>query len=198
METSEGCQSAGIQASLWINAHIHLTKFFDTFCMRAVQSGQEDPNMGKIYKAALVLLYLLQLLIVFHEQISHFFEGALAPAHNSTTTDDQRSGLIKKLRQAMERHHAADVVLQAKERHDRLAAIRPAEHDPGHETHSEEKNRNDRGAKRRPIREFLIANLFPFFKKKRPQAAFRGSASGMTTDRFILFPSDKAAPSCQA
>src|SRR5690606_24673978 len=41
----------------------------------------EDPTMNRITKMALVLLYLLQLMVVFRESLEHFFVHAVASIH---------------------------------------------------------------------------------------------------------------------
>lgn len=146
--------------------------------------------MGKIYKAALVLFYLLQLVIVFHEQIMHLFDSVASPIHDAASAQDPQKGFLKRLRQAMEQHQAAGVVLRSDDAHtSSIAAVVHQQDEPVHDVHHEEKSNHQKKPKRGPIRQFLISNLYPFLKRHRSPTARQGAAAGRELTRFIAFPS---------
>lgn len=144
--------------------------------------------MGKIYKVALVLFYLLQLVIVFHEQVMHLFERAASPIHDSTASEEARDGFLRKLRHAMGQHHTADVVLHSRERSHSIDAAIHKKAEVDHLVHHEEKKGPEKRQKRR-IALFLIANLFPFIQKKRSRLTGKRAARCLDLSRMLTFPS---------
>ena len=135
--------------------------------------------MGKYTKMALVLLYLLQLVVVFREQLVHLYKSALGSAHQETEQDSTQSADNGGLRAVLERvvkiashpaaHHAtAAAILTAP------AVVIHENHGHAHQAHPDpEDEKKDRAPRkhRRPDREWLVRNLYLSMRKFTPSPA---------------------------
>jgi hypothetical protein len=150
--------------------------------------------MGKYVKIALVLLYLLQLCIVFREQLEHIYEYALEARHNHrerqlTHGRNPRSVLEKVVLIA----RPAAILLIG---HEADRTILSAQHgsEDGQENHLHEDDRKDgiRKFKRSIPRSFLIRNLYLAIRAFLPAP---GALAGRTSPilREITFQRQGAA-----
>lgn len=150
--------------------------------------------MGKYTKMALVLLYLLQLMVVFREQLVHLYKSALGSADRGTEQDSAQPAEHGGLRAVLERvvkitnhpvthHAAAAAVLTAP------AVIIHEERGHRHQVHPDpEDEKKDRAPRkhRRPDREWLVRNLYLSICKFTPSPA---AADAQTDDivRMLTF-----------
>jgi hypothetical protein len=131
--------------------------------------------MGKYTKMALVLLYLLQLVVVFREQLVHLYKSALESVHHKAEHAAQPiepGGLRKVLGRVIEaaQHpaaaHAITVTVIA------APAVYIHEnhghpHNPHPDPEDEKKDRARKG-KKAPEREWLVRNLYLFIRRAAP------------------------------
>ncbi|HSD12583.1 MAG TPA: hypothetical protein VLC10_03420 [Patescibacteria group bacterium] len=124
--------------------------------------------MGKYTKMALVLLYLLQLVIVFRDQLAHLYRSAM----ESVRTEADLGGVPRAesgLRAVFERV----VQISRPGTHATLAAAAPlaatgailagGDADEGQEVHHDDDDKKDKARKHRHrvLVEFLLRNLWP-------------------------------------
>src|SRR5687767_9850992 len=122
--------------------------------------------MGKLTKMALVLLYLLQLVVVFREQLTHLYRTAVESVHHQT---DRAANPHTGLRAMLER-----VVSIARPHHESLAAALSgpeavldsphAKHEE-HHVHDDDKKDRAKRPKRAAGRGTLTAN--PWHRTRR-------------------------------
>jgi hypothetical protein len=129
--------------------------------------------MGKYYKAALATLYLLQVVIVFREPIAYVIGLARTAwtGHADRPEAQARDGgFLVLVRHAFNRRDNPQVALLATDQP--VRELRPVVH--GHEntneTHPTEHKDRTRRHKRRLVTEYLIANLFPQYRRHNPTA----------------------------
>lgn len=136
--------------------------------------------MGKYTKMALVLLYLLQLMVVFREQLVHLYKSALGSDQLGTEQDSAQPAEYGGLRAVLERvvqitqhpaaqHVAAATVISAPTVY--IHAEHGHPHNPHPDPEDEKKDRAPRKPKRRPDREWLVRNLYTSISKFAPSAA---------------------------
>lgn len=136
--------------------------------------------MGKYTKMALVLLYLLQLVVVFREQLVHLYKSALGSAHHGTEQDSAQPAEHGGLRAVLERvvqitqhpvaqHAVAVTVIAAPTVY--IHAEHGHPHNPHPDPEDEKKDRAPRKHKRAPDREWLVRNLYQSICKFAPSAA---------------------------
>lgn len=150
--------------------------------------------MGKYTKMALVLLYLLQLVVVFREQLVHLYKSALGSAHHGTEQDSAQPAEHGGLRAVFERvvkiaHHPVT-------QHAITTAILTApamviheehgHHHSGHPEPEDEKKDKVKRHRRQTAYEYLIRNLFPAFRR---MTAPPGASAQRPTDivRILTF-----------
>ncbi|KPJ85327.1 hypothetical protein AMJ57_03540 [Parcubacteria bacterium SG8_24] len=146
--------------------------------------------MTKHWKTALVLLYLVQVAIMFREQILHLFRHAEEAAHREAvlvTLDETETVLKRSPGPGIDPY---ETLVQV-ESVDPLAALlgyalheKREEHHPNHR-HDERQDRNRR-ARRRALYAFVIANLFRTIQRY-PRPSGTGLARTMPLQRFLTF-----------
>jgi hypothetical protein len=137
--------------------------------------------MGKYTKMALVLLYLLQLVVVFREQLVHLYKSALGSVSHGTEQGTAQPTEHGGLRAVFERvvhvanhpaqHAVAAAVLSAPKM---VIHENHGHHHAAHPDPEDEKKDRVRRHRRQTANEYLIRNLFHEFK--------RMSASPAATD----------------
>lgn len=130
--------------------------------------------MGKYTKMALVLLYLLQLVVVFREQLVHLYKSALGSVQHGSGHDTAQPAEHGGLRAVFERvvrvaqhpaaqHVAAVAVLTAPKIFIHEEHGHP--HNPHPDPEDEKKDREGKHKHRRPAREWLVRNLYAAIRK---------------------------------
>jgi len=132
--------------------------------------------MGKLTKMALVLLYLLQLVVVFREQLTHLYRTAVESVHHQT---DRAANPHTGLRAMLER-----VVSIARPHHESLAAALSgpeavldsphAKHEE-HHVHDDDKKDRAKRPKRADWRGYLIGNRWHRIRRAVPTPASVGA-----------------------
>jgi len=136
--------------------------------------------MGRYAKTALMVLYALQLAIVFRDQLGHLYRNALETVrHEKTSHDERPRERVKEDRPdagAGWRHALVRAVLLTAGRHDGplllaaaavpAAVIHEDKHDHFHPQHDfHEKASHERQKQRRAMtRGPLLLNLYPLFR----------------------------------
>ena len=133
--------------------------------------------MGKVMKIALAILYAVQVVVIFRESIDHLRSrgheelGDIKQNQDQSQTPGDLRVLFKRAFQPIFKHHgllaaaplagtvATVVLTEIKRKEDH---VHPPEQK---ETLLVRKHRQHR------IKEYLIANLYPLFKKFKPPAA---------------------------
>lgn len=125
--------------------------------------------MGRNYKMALALLYVLQLVVVFRESVAEVYKHAVEALHGTSAhveSVDAGHAPTTETRQPAAPHGplwrarpAVDAIF--------LVGI-PVIKDEGHEPHHHEREDRTRKPRQRHINEYLIANLFNRMKRLWP------------------------------
>jgi len=129
--------------------------------------------MGKYYKAALATLYLLQVVIVFREPIAYVIGLARAAWAGHTDRPEEQArdgGFLVLIRQAFNGRDNPQEALWATDKPIRELHPIVHSHESTNETHPTEHKDRIRKQKRRPVMEYLIANLYPLFRQLKPTA----------------------------
>jgi hypothetical protein len=149
-----------------------------TTVLRPVPSGAtmkaEDPHMGKYAKFALVLLYVVQLAVLFRDQLIHLYKDAVEAAHRQSSLAhhrdaseaDQGPRVSLFLKRASPVRFNPKAALFALPGIHGLTAISVAHHEGGHHDHDAHGSHDDDKHKDRPKkriiwppRVLLFANL---------------------------------------
>lgn len=161
--------------------------------------------MGKYVKIALVLLYLLQLCIVFREQLQHLYEYALEARHNHRSRELTRPEPERPEKSEGPERESPPSVIENVVRLGRPEAILVIGHnaahavlsvlhnDSAHEPHPPEEERKDRVRRfrRSHVREFLISNLYHAVRRLRPSLTTL-SERPVPLLRTMTFPTQSA------
>lgn len=134
--------------------------------------------MGKFTKMALVLLYLLQLVVVFREQLVHMYRTAVSSVHDQT---DRVANPHDGLRAMLERvimiaRPATSEALVAAMSAPAAVLNPPQEDGVDHPAHDED-GKKDRAKrpKHAALREYLIANLWYRIRRDAPSPSSVGA-----------------------
>lgn len=132
--------------------------------------------MGKYAKFALVLLYVVQLAVLFRDQLIHLYRDAMDVVHRQASIERHRDAEATPvagpratlfLKRAAIARFDPNSALFALPRVPALASVAGTHHDDdeGHDAHSEHNDdkHKDRPKRReqRPVVEIMFGNLFP-------------------------------------
>ncbi len=149
--------------------------------------------MGKYLKYALVLLYVLQLVIVFRDQLADLYRKALEARKDPQADTASREWGLRSVLERVVRiaRPASPMTIQAVA--DALPSlIIDADGADDHIVHDDDYKDKGKRFKRRILRHFLIRNLFLSLRRHPPGpngSGFRGS----DMLRTITFPANRAA-----
>ncbi|HTM68088.1 MAG TPA: hypothetical protein VL426_02210 [Candidatus Binatia bacterium] len=138
--------------------------------------------MGKYTKMALVLLYLLQLVIVFREQLVHLYRTAVDSVHHQT---ERAANPHPGLRAVLER--VVKIGRPAPGREAILATAAPVvamlssprdEDGPEHPHDDDDKKDRAKRQKRTFLRQFIIMNLWPSVRSIAAPPSSTGARAG--------------------
>lgn len=142
--------------------------------------------MGKYAKYALVLLYVVQLIIAFHEQLTHLYKSAVDAVHRETTALEEkgRSGALGSILLPMRSRPLHELSASLP-----IAAVikNAAPHHSKHDFHDQNHSRHDRPRKqKKPMRyEFLLLNLYPLIRIFAAAPNATQAREDVSTDMFM-------------
>lgn len=118
--------------------------------------------MGKYTKMALVLLYLLQLVVVFREQLAHLYKTAVQTVHGTERALNPHEGFRAALKRAVTMARPATREAIAAAVIPVAVTIAGTDDEDGPEHPHDEDDKKDRAKKWRHLRrrEFIIVNLW--------------------------------------
>ncbi|HTK04602.1 MAG TPA: hypothetical protein VL500_03395 [Candidatus Eisenbacteria bacterium] len=134
--------------------------------------------MGKFTKMALVLLYLLQLVVVFREQLVHMYRTAVSSVHHQTDhVANPHAGLRAMLeRVVMITRPATKEALIAALGGSAAVLNSPQEDEVEHPAHDED-DKKDRAKRQKhaALRQYLIENLWHRIRRDVPAPSSLGA-----------------------
>ncbi len=141
-------------------------------------------SIGKYVKYTLILLYLAQLIVVFHEQLARFYRSALQTMHRETAAQEEKgwSGTFVTL---LIPAPVQTIHTLASSRTEILTTDATHHNEP--EYHQDD-SRHDRTRKqKKPMRyEFLLLNLFPMLRVHRAAPSTSEARENVRCDAFRL------------
>lgn len=149
--------------------------------------------MGKYTKMALVLLYLLQLVIVFRDQLAHLYRSAMDSVRNEAeqaALPRAESGLSALFERVVQiRGPGIHATMAAAASTAVTGAILSGGDDDGPEVHHDDDDKKDRARKHRHrlLVEYVLMNLWPAIRRS-PAAPSALSERASDIIRVMLFP----------